>query len=337
MTERLRVAVVGAGAISQVAHLPVLSRRDDVQVVGLCDNDLGKARALANRFRVADVYDDIEDLLQHASPHVVAVCTPNHLHEIHVKIALSAGAHVLCERPLATSATGALAVSNAQRATGKVVLAGMNHRYRSDVQTIRSFIERGELGRIHAIRCGWYTFRPSRQMMGWRQRRAQAGGGALLDLGLPLIDLSTWLAGPDCPRRVTASTSSVSADSSEVEDAGCVMMTCDGGTSIVVDVSWRYVGASERWWCEVLGSEGSAMVSPFSVHKEMHGSAVNVTPTGAASRESVFMTSYGSQWADFLTLVRGEGDVPNLDDQVRLHRILDCAYETAQAGTIAEL
>ena len=61
-TPPVRVAVVGAGAISQLAHLPVLSKARGAVLVALCDNDGPKARALAERFGVRDVFTDIDDL-----------------------------------------------------------------------------------------------------------------------------------------------------------------------------------------------------------------------------------------------------------------------------------
>jgi len=106
MNDPIRVGVIGAGAIAQVAHLPALRRMAGVEVVAICDNDIAKARALAGRFEVRDSYDDIEDVLRYASVDAVVICTPNHLHEIHAMAALAAGAHVLCERPLALTLQG---------------------------------------------------------------------------------------------------------------------------------------------------------------------------------------------------------------------------------------
>ena len=199
MNDPIRVGVIGAGAISQVAHLPVLRRLPGVEVAAICDNDVGKAQALAARFDVKDTYDDIEEVLRYANVDVVVICTPNHLHEIHVMSALAAGAHVLCERPLSLTLAGVERVLVASDKYGKRVMVGMNHRFRSDVQAIRGFLAGGDLGGLQAVRGGWYTFQPSRQMLGWRLRRNEAGGGAMLDLGLPLIDLGLWLSGWPAP------------------------------------------------------------------------------------------------------------------------------------------
>src|SRR5213078_2445033 len=76
----------------------------------------------------------------HSHSDAVAICTPNHLHEIHAVAALAAGCHVLCERPLALTLAGVERVLQASEKYGKRVMVGMNHRFRSDVQAVRGFL-----------------------------------------------------------------------------------------------------------------------------------------------------------------------------------------------------
>ena len=99
MADPVRVGVIGAGAITQVAHLPVLRKLKGIEVVAICDTDMPKARALADRFKVPDAFSDIEELLEYEELDAIAICTPNHLHEPHVMAALSANLHVFVERP----------------------------------------------------------------------------------------------------------------------------------------------------------------------------------------------------------------------------------------------
>ncbi len=68
MSAPLRVGVIGAGAIAQVAHLPTLSRLEEFELVSICDNDVPKARSLAARFVIPEVFDDIEHLLRRSRP-----------------------------------------------------------------------------------------------------------------------------------------------------------------------------------------------------------------------------------------------------------------------------
>ncbi len=325
----MRIGIVGAGAIAQVAHFPVLSKLEGVTVVGVCDNDVPKARALASRFSVPDAFDDIEDLLRYTRPDAVVICTPNHLHEVHVATALAAGAHVLCERPLAMNITGIERLLAARERAGKVVMVGMNHRFRSDVQAVRDFVRRGELGQIRAIRTGWYAFRPSRGGPDWRRRRAESGGGAVFDLGLPLLDLAVWLAGGPEAKQVTAS---FIRGEGGVEDAGCALMVFSGDLSIFLDVSWRYVGDSEHFWLDLVGDRGSAGIAPLRVFKDMHGSPLNVTPTGAAGRENAFTASYRAELAHFLAACQGKVEAPNLAEQLVIQRLLSAIYHAAEEG-----
>jgi predicted dehydrogenase len=310
---------------------------DGVSVVGICDYDGPKARSLAARFEVPDVYEDIEELLEYTKPEAVLVCTPNHLHEVHVKAALRAGVHVLCERPLGLSTTAVRGLIEAKKRSGKALVVGMNHRFRRDVQAVRMFLEGGELGDIHAVRGGWYVFRPARQALGWRSHHQQSGGGAMFDLGLGLIDLSLWVCEGAEPRHVAASFDSDWAGAGSVEDAGCALIVCEGGTSVFVDVSWRYVGPAERYWFGVTGGQGSAQIGPLTVFKELHGSAVDVTPTGALGREGEFSASYHAEWAHFLAVVRGNVEQPDLSDQLTLHRVMEAVYQSAVEGRSIEV
>jgi predicted dehydrogenase len=329
--ERLKVGVIGGGAISQVAHLPVLKKLKSVEVPAICDTDLPKARALADRFGVKDAFDDIEDLLRFEALDAVVICTPNHLHESHILAALSAGLHVLVEKPLAMSATSAQRIVRAAEKRAQVVMAGMNHRYRPDVQIVRSFVQGGELGSVESVRGSWHVFRPSRAQLGWRQRRDQAGGGAMLDLGLSILDLGLWLGGNPAPVRVSASLDDVGKDRA-VEQSGSAFVVCENGMSLFVDVTWHHLGEGERFGVGVRGSKGTAAINPLTVWKELHGVPVDVSPTGSGSRENAFTASYRAEWAHFVAAVAGKAKVPSLQEHLVLHKVVDAIYRSAQDG-----
>ena len=329
MKDSVRLGVVGAGAIAQLAHLPVLSRMRGAELVAVCDNDRPKARALADRFSVPDVFTDIEDLLELDELDAVVIATPNHLHEPHVLSALAARRHVLCERPLALTSRGVERILSAASKADCTVSVANNHRYRTDVQALARFITGGELGKIVGMRGGSYTFKRSPE--GWRFRRPESGGGAFVDHGMPLLDLALWLADFPEPLRVTAHMDR-GRSSSAVEDALLVQLECAGGASFLFDVSSAYVGEEERWWFEVLATRGSARLAPLRVVKELNGRATDVSPTGASGRESAFIQSYRAELAHFLAMVRGEAPYEPPTDQVILHRIVEGVYRSAEDG-----
>jgi predicted dehydrogenase len=335
MSDTIRVGIVGAGAVVQVAHLPVIRKLKGVSVTALCDSDYPKAQAIAHRHGVPDAYDDIEELIGSGSVDAVVLCTPNHLHEAHVQAALAAGLHVLAEKPLAMDTAGVQKVVRAaERAAekkGLVVMVGMNHRYRPDAQAIRSFVQSGELGNVTSVRGSWHVFRQGRGMLGWRRKMELAGGGAMLDLGLSILDLSFWLAGGLTPVRVSAALSR--ADRKDgVEEAGSAFVACEDGAAIFVDVTWHHVGAGERFGVGIRGTKGTASINPLMVWKEMHGTPVDVTPSGAGGRESQFTAAFRAEWAHFLAAIRGEAKPPKLEEQVVLHRVVDAIYASAESG-----
>jgi predicted dehydrogenase len=322
----VRVGVVGAGAIAQLAHLPVLSKMRGAQLVALCDNDGPKARALADRFGIPDVFTDIEDLLEFDELDAVVITTPNHLHEPHVLSAIAAKVDVLCERPLALTSRGVERILAAAARGGRKVAVANNHRFRSDVQALAGFLRGGELGKLVGVRAGAYQQR--RQTEGWRFRRAEAGGGVFLEQGFPLLDLALWLADFPEPVRVVAHMDRARG-ASAVEDAMIVLLECAQGKTFAFDVSWAYVGTEERWWFDVLATRGSAQLGPLRVFKELNGKPVEVTPTGAAARESAFVQSYRAELAHFLAVLRGDASYEPPDDQLIVHRIAEAIYKAA--------
>ena len=330
MSEPVRIGLIGAGAIVQVAHLPVLKKIRSVEVAAICDVDLPKARALADRFQIKDVFDDIEDLLDHEQIDALLVATPNHLHEPHVMAGLSAGCHVLVEKPGSLTAAGEQRIGRLAERKNRVVMIGMTHRYRPDAQAVRSFIQSGELGEIDSIRASWHVSRPARSPLGWRTRKDEAGGGAMLDLGLTVVDLCLWLAGAPNPVRVSANLTR--AGERGVEHSGSAMIVCEEGTAILVDVTWRHIGQRERFGVGIRGSKGTAGINPLHVWKELNGVPQDVTPTGGLSRESTFTSSFRAEWAHFLAAVAGEAVVPKLAEHITLLRGIEAMYKSAAEG-----
>ena len=333
MKPNIRVGVVGAGAIAQLAHLPLLSKLRGAQLVALCDNDRPKARALADRFDVPDVFTDIEDLLEFDELDAVVVATPNHLHEPHVLAALAAKVHVLCERPLSLTARGAERILAAANRVDRKVFVANNHRFRSDVQALDRFLRGGELGKLTGIRAGVYQ--PRLRHEGWRARRAEAGGGAFFDQGLPMVDLAMWLADYPAPIRVWAHMDRPRG--AAVEESALVTLECESGIAFTFDISWAYVGYDERWWFETLSSRGSARLAPLRVVKELNGKPTDVSPGGAAARESSFNQSYRAELAHFLSVLGDETPYEAPTDQLVLHKVIEAAYRSADEGKEVKL
>lgn len=327
--EAVRVGIIGTGSISQVAHLPILSERDDVDVVAVADLDTAKAETLAGRFNVPRVLTDTE-VIEDDDIQAAVICTPNHLHESLAVAALEGGKHVLVERPLALTPEGVQRVLDAAQAAGRCVAVGMNHRFRPDVGALASFVASGDLGEIHAVRASYLTRSMPNIRSTWRQRREEAGGGALMDLGVQILDLAFSLVA--YPRIVRVS--AVLHGGDEVEEGASVLAVSETGTAFSVEVSWTLFAGKDRHYARVMGTEGSGSLPPLEIHKQLGGRPMDITPRQPTPRggEDRYTNAYRRLLDQFVRSVEGECDMAPPIEQVHLMEVVRAAYRSAETG-----
>jgi predicted dehydrogenase len=266
----------------------------------------------------------------------VIICTPNHLHERQAIQALEAGKHVLVERPVALSAEGVRRIEAAARSARRSVVPGLAHRYRPDVAALSSFVSGGELGRVFAARGAWLNRRAVLQRLTWRQRRGEAGGGALMDLGVPTLDLCLWLLGYPKLSRVRAV---LAYGEYEVEDHAIVLVETDSGVALTVEVGWSHYGAEDFHSTRVMGTEGTGTLSPFQVYKQLGGRPLDVTPRQPIPRggENPYTNAYRREIDHFLRVVAGESESPFPSEQADLMALIAAAYRSAEERREVEL
>lgn len=320
----IRVAVLGAGSIAQVVHLPILSRMRGVQVAALADRDAHTARTIAERFQVPAVSTEFEQVLTDDIDAVV-ICTPSNRHEEQVRAALRAGKHVLCEKPLALTPDGVERILQEEGADRRLMVA-MNQRFRADAAALRQFVMGGELGDVHYLKTGWLNrYRPRGRT--WRERKATAGGGAFMDLGIQMLDLALWTLGYPAPERISAHM--YSAPGNEVEDSAALILRLEGDRVINLDCTWNLRARKDRQFLHLLGSTGSGSLTPLAVFKEMPAGLVEVTPPVPASRENAFTASYRAELQAFVDVVRGERAAEAPAEHLVLMRLVEAAYRSA--------
>lgn len=328
----VRVAVLGAGSIAQVVHLPILSRMRGVQVAAVADRDAHTARTIAQRFEVPTVATSFEEVLTDDIDAVV-VCTPSNRHEDQVRAALQAGKYVLCEKPLALTAKGVESLLGEKGAEERLMVA-MNQRFRPDSVALRQFVAGGELGNVYYLRTGWLNrYRPRGRT--WRDRKATAGGGAFMDLGLQMLDLAMWTLGFPEAERVTAHM--YAGPESEVEDSAVVVVRLKDDRLINLECTWNLLAQRDRQFLHLLGSTGSGSLSPLAVFKQMPAGLVEVTPQIPAARENLFTASYRNELAHFVEVVRGERTPDTPREHLVLMRLVEAAYRSATERREIEL
>jgi predicted dehydrogenase len=325
----VRLALLGAGAIAQVVHLPILARMRGVQVVSLHDTDRTTARTVAQRFGIAQVARAPEEILDDSSVDGVVICTPSNLHRQHAQEALAAGKYVLCEKPLALDPHGIESLLAQDGADGRLLVA-MNQRFRPDAAALRSFVSGGELGDVHYLKAGWLNRRTHRgPRRTWRERRS-AGGGAFMDLGVQMLDLALWLL--DHPTPVSVSAYMHREQGAEVEDSAAMMLRLEGNRVVNLEVAWNLRAERDRQFLHLLGSSGSGSLAPLTVFKDMESGLANVTPQLPPGRENLYTASYRAELQHFIEVVKGDRTVSAPVEHVQLMRLVRAAYRSAEEG-----
>ena len=173
---------------------------------------MGRTRAAAlekdGRAKVTKVFDvelsgdvthpvarSVDEIVNDPDIDIAVVCLPNYLNRPTTIAALRAGKHVFCEKPPAFNADEVREIMEAERASGKVLMYGFNHRHHSGVSKMKQVIDSGAYGRMLWMRGRYGKSVDADYLKTWRADRSKAGGGILIDQGVHMLDLFLYLAG----------------------------------------------------------------------------------------------------------------------------------------------
>ncbi len=188
-------AVIGTGFIGTV-HVEAL-RRIGVQVRGVLGSSPERGRERADALGVSTAYASLDDLLADDAVDVVHVTSPNNLHVPQTKAILAAGRHVICEKPLAMTATESAELVDLAATTGKVNAVNFNIRFYPLHQHVRELVAGGGLGDVRFV-TGHYFQDWLALATDWNWRLEPDKGGGLRavgDIGSHWLDLATYLTG----------------------------------------------------------------------------------------------------------------------------------------------
>jgi UDP-N-acetylglucosamine 3-dehydrogenase len=151
----IRIAISGAGAIAERAHIPAFLGVPQVAIVALQSRTLEKAERVAGAIPPAEkprIYRDYDEMLRREHPDAVGIFTPNALHCEFTLKAIAAGAHVLVEKPMAPTVAEARRMVDAAKAAGRVLMVAMQRRFGGLERAIKRAVHEGAIGTPHFIR-----------------------------------------------------------------------------------------------------------------------------------------------------------------------------------------
>jgi predicted dehydrogenase len=341
-----KVAVSGAGAIAERAHLPAFKSTAGVEVVAIQSRTLEKAARVAEALwpgasERPRAYADFAAMLEREHPDAVLILTPNRFHCDYTLRAIAAGAHVLVEKPMAPTAAEARRMVDAAAAAPRVLMVAMQRRYGALEKIVKEALDSGAIGTPHFIRArlshgGPQDWAPGQK---WFTAASEAGGGAMLDLGVHVADLAIWYLGEI--ESVTGAVATLGKPI-DVEDTGAMVMRFKSSALGVIEASWSSTPGLSA--IEIYGSAGRVMMGypRFDVAIQR----ADGSPAPGFSRDEIIqridprdlLAPFRELAANFVAAARGEGrPSPDGADGLRAVEAIEACYRSSQSGARVSL
>lgn len=348
--KKLKVAVVGVGSISE-CHIPAYLVNPKVELYAFCDINKERLEEMGRRFNISRLYTDEETMLRELPElDAVDVCVWNCNHAPCSIMALDAGKHVLCEKPMATSAAEAEKMLEAAKRNGKHLQIGFVCRFGRDCAVIEDFRDQGFFGELYYAKATY--LRRHGSPGGWFSDKAYSSGGPLIDLGVHVIDLTRYLMGnprpvsvygvtfdklrdrPGCKDALDYGASNPSGkEVFDVEDLAVALVRYDNGAVLEVETSYSLNLKEDIFNTELFGTKGGVKMSPgLEFYTEINGYMANV---GLANAYQYTDNShmFDDEINHFVDCVlNGTPCRAPAEDGVEIMRILDAIYESARTG-----
>jgi predicted dehydrogenase len=304
---------------------------------------------------------DYAQLIERDDVDIVDICTPHDSHEAIITAAASAGKHVYCEKPLARTVAEADRIAATVRASGVKMGLTFNFRFLPCVLKAKQLIDEGFIGRVFSFHGRYFraSYIDPNRPMAWRLRKAQAGGGIVIDSGAHLIDLTRFLMGEvaevqaviDTPHSTRpAAKGSLEREAVDVEDMAFAQVRLAGGALGTWEMSRMATGATNDVWFEVRGEHGALR---FTL-EEPNGLQVYDQRGAEGSRgfmriETVqrYAGALAPDWTAPVGLTRSHTECqyrflkavwentapsPGLEDGLQVQRLVDAVYRSAAQG-----
>ena len=338
----MRFGVIGAGTIGQMRARSV-ALHAGAELAAVSDPNVAAARIAAVGTR-ARVEADHRAFLSDGSVDAVIVSTPVQLHEAIILEALSAGKHVLSEKPLSNSPESCRRILEAATKSGKHVAVGFNHRFYPAFLFMKHAIEAGRIGKLDEVRTygghdGLHNFRAD-----WMYKRPHSGGGAMMDVGIHMTDLARWMAGDVVEAYGVAGENVWRVPGSE--DRALAVLKTASGAPIQYGASWNE-WKGYRAWIEAYGDRGMirAQYGPMFnllIEQEKPGAPRKRTykpHLGVALREKIkgwettTLLSFQAELAEFHNKLAGKRSLAaDVWDGVQAVEIADAVYQSTRSG-----
>ncbi|MBV9543045.1 MAG: Gfo/Idh/MocA family oxidoreductase [Chloroflexi bacterium] len=216
------VGWLGESLIKDIGAAPSL------QLVAVQDVRLDRARSVADQYACSLATDSFDELLEHPTVDAVAICTPNALHVPQARQALAAGKHVLVQKPLALAADDAASTVRLAQRQERLLFVDYTYRFLETTRLLQQ-----HAGTIRSVKAAFHNIYGPGTEKAWFFDAKLSGGGALIDLGVHLLDLALWLLQP-----ASVELTDARLENAPIDTAAHLRLRCDQ-MPVDVEVSWN--------------------------------------------------------------------------------------------------
>ncbi len=250
----LRVGVIGVGLVG-AAHVEAVGRTGLANVVAVAAGSASSAESAARRHGVATAHADWRALIDDREVRVVHNCTPNHLHSEVGEAALTAGKHLISEKPIAPDLAAAEALVAASRSPGLITALCHNYRHYPMVTRARELVAEGAIGEVFHVHGAYLQdWLSGPEVRNWRLESGQGASITFADIGTHWCDLASYLTG----RRIEQVCALTGSRHARVgDDHAGVLLRLSGGIAGTVVASQVSPGSKNGLRIQLDGSEGS--------------------------------------------------------------------------------
>ena len=344
MAEQLRVGIIGGGWPGG-QHIKGYQGAGGYKIVAIADLIPSRREKMLAEVPQAKQYANAEELLADKDIDAVSNCLPNFLHAPITIAALKAGKHVICEKPPAMNAGEAKKIEAAAAKANKIVMYAVQRRFGGAEQSAKQAIDKGYAGEVYHARSSWMRTRGIPIGTGWFIDKSKAGGGALIDIGVHLLDLAWYLLGQPKPLSAFGITHSRFAHTLgedkkiDVDDAAFAMIKFEGGKSLEVAASWAINQAPQQQGtiCRVYGEKAAIEVYTPD------GAVLyrSFDPKGDAKAHPLKppkVVSHPALMRHFRECILGKAKpIIGAREGVQLMQMLDAIYKSSETGKSVEI
>ena len=193
--KRIKFGIIGVGRLGYEHACNLATRIPQAELVAICDGNEAAAKKAADDLGVTAVYTDPKDLCNDPNVEAVAIVTNTASHVEMIKLAMDAGKHVFCEKPLAETVEKCKEAEAIIEAHPDLIfMLGFMRRFDHSYEIAKQKIEAGDIGDIILVRC--YSQDP-RSIIKGTLEYAPKSGGQFIDMSIHDIDLIRWLTGSE--------------------------------------------------------------------------------------------------------------------------------------------